>query len=171
MLNQKCLDCFRGPYHAILTGMNNPTDVSLEPGPVPPIEELAVRITRLERAFRRRASRLVGLSVDVVGCVPGSDDLVHPVAGFTVRLDPPAEGSGASGASAADAGVSLYVNAEYGELTRWRAPGMPAAGALRERFRVSLFDEYGWGESSFPDADALAHDLIGYMLFNLDAVA
>jgi len=125
-----------------------------------PIEELASRITDLENAFRRFAEEQPGLSVDIVGHVTGNDELVHPAAGFTVEL----EGSGAGG-------VSLYVTAGYGELTRWREPGRTAAGALREQFRVSLFDGFLWGDTTFPNAEALAHDLIGYMHYNLDSVA
>jgi hypothetical protein len=124
------------------------------------IESLAERVTLLEEAFRRFAGTRPELTVDVVGRVSGHGELVHPLAGFTVRME--RAGSG---------GVALYVTAGYGELTRWRRPGLSAAGALRERFRVRLVDAFGWGESVFPDAESLAHALIGYMQYNLDAVA
>jgi hypothetical protein len=113
-------------------------------------------VTKLAQAFRAFEGRLPGLSVDVVGHVAGSRALVHPVAGFHVRMSPE-DGTG----------VSLYVSSQYGELVRWR----PGAGALRERFDVSLDDAgYGWGGSVYPTAAELAHDLIAYMQFNLDSL-
>jgi hypothetical protein len=117
-------------------------------------DPLTQRINELESAFRDFERTIPGLRVEVVGRVAGQDNLVHPVAGFHVRLE---EESG---------GVELYVSASYAELTRWAD-----AGALRERFNVQLTDGFGWGESLFPDAQGLAHDLLGYMQFNLDVAA
>jgi hypothetical protein len=126
--------------------------------PEPPIEALAERITSLEDAFRGYAAGAVDLAVEVVGHVSGSDALVHPAAGFTVRME------------RAGGGVSLYITAGYGELTRWRGPGLTAAGALRERFRVDLLDAYSWGDTVFPSAEELVHALVGYMHYNLDTL-
>ncbi|CAN5696744.1 hypothetical protein BH23GEM9_BH23GEM9_21610 [soil metagenome] len=119
--------------------------------------DLATRqITELAQAFRGFASSVPGLNVEVVGHLAGSRQFVHPVAGFHVRL--PGEGG---------VGISLYVSSQYGELVRWR----PGAGALRERFDVSIDETgYGWGGSMFPTAHELAHDLVAYMQFNLDAL-
>lgn len=116
-------------------------------------DPLTQRITELEQAFREFESTNPGMSVEVVGRVAGQDDLVHPVAGFHVRIEP-RDGSG---------GVELYVSGSYAELTRWAE-----AGALRERFNVQLTDGFGWGESVYPTARGLAHDLLGYMQFHLD---
>jgi hypothetical protein len=114
------------------------------------------QITELAHAFRTYADRLPGMSVDVVGHVAGNQQYVHPVAGFHVRL-PGEHGTG----------LSLYVSSRYGELVRWR----PGAGALRERFSVRIDDPgFGWGESAYPTAGELAHDLVAYMQFNLDAL-
>ena len=127
------------------------------------IEDAAYRVTELERAFREYTERVPGLSVDVVGRVAGNEEMVHPVAGFQVHLNRPGGGTG----------VRLYVSGNYGEMTRWRgrwASG-PGGGAIREKFEVRLEDEYGWGDSVFPTAELLAHDLLGYMQFQLDAVA
>ena len=67
----------------------------------------------------------------------------------------------------AGSGISLYVSSRYGELVRWRQ----GAGALRERFTVHIDEPgFGWGESTFPSAQELAHDLFAYMQFNLDAI-
>jgi hypothetical protein len=119
-------------------------------------EAEGVRMTELVEAFRGFAETVPGLEVEVVGSVAGDDELVHPVAGFHVLL--PGE---------AETGVSLYVSAHYAELVRWR----PGAGALRERFDVRLEEAgYGWGESTFPTAYELAHDLMAYMQFNVDAL-
>jgi hypothetical protein len=116
----------------------------------------AQQITELAHAFRSYASNVPGMVVEVVGHVAGNRRYVHPVAGFHVRLP-----------SESDTGVSLYVSSRYAELVRWR----PGAGALRERFSVSIDDPgYGWGESSYPTAHELAHDLMAYMQFNLDAL-
>jgi hypothetical protein len=116
----------------------------------------AQQITELAQAFRSYGSRVPGLEVEVVGHVAGNRHYVHPVAGFHVRL--PVVGS---------AGVSLYVSSRYAELVRWR----PGAGALRERFEVSIDNPgYGWGDSQYPTAQELAHDLMAYMQFNLDAL-
>jgi hypothetical protein len=113
-------------------------------------------MTELAQAFRAFEDRFPGLTVDVVGHVAGSSRMVHPIAGFHVLLEP-----------AGGAGVSLYVSARYGELVRWK----PGAGALRERFDVS-FDEhgYGWGGSLYVTATELAHDLLAYLQYNLDAL-
>jgi hypothetical protein len=114
------------------------------------------QMTELAGAFRSFSSSVPGLTLEVVGHVAGNRQLVHPVAGFHVRLN---EGS--------EAGVSLYVSSKYAELVRWK----PGAGALRERFEVSLDDEgYGWNDTLFPTARDLAHDLVAYMQFNLDAL-
>jgi hypothetical protein len=114
-------------------------------------------MTELAQAFRAFEDRFPGLSVDVVGHLAGSSDFVHPIAGFHVHL----------GAAPSEIGVSLYVSARYAELVKWT----PGAGALRERFDVSLDDlGYGWGGSLYPTAAELAHDLIAYMQFNLDAL-
>jgi hypothetical protein len=86
----------------------------------------------------------------------GNQQYVHPVAGFHVRM------TGEAGT-----GISLYVSARYGELVRWRQ----GAGALRERFSVHIDEPgFGWGDSMFPSAQELAHDLFAYMQFNLDAI-
>jgi hypothetical protein len=122
----------------------------------------AERITQLERAFRRYSDAIPGLGVDVVGTVTGRESLVHPVAGFQVRLQP--EDSAA--------GVALYVSSSYGELKRWvRPPGGDTRGrGSREWFDVSLSEGYGWGDSVFPSADGLAHDLLAYMQYNIDSM-
>ena len=127
------------------------------------IEDAAYRVTELERAFREFSERVPGLTVEVVGRVAGHEEMVHPVAGFQVHLE---RGSG-------NQGVRLYVSANYGELTRWRGrwAGGAGGGAVREKFEVRLEEEYGWGDSVFPTAEMLAHDLLGYMQFQLDAVA
>jgi hypothetical protein len=115
----------------------------------------ARRITDLADAFRAFSRRLPDLTVEVVGHLAEDGSAVHPVAGFHVLL----EGD-------AGTGISLYVSSRYAELVRWR----PGAGALRERFDVRLDETgYGWGDSMFPTADELAHDLVAYMQFNLDA--
>lgn len=121
-------------------------------------------MTYLASAFRSFAEKVPGLRVDVVGYMADSDTLIHPVAGFEVRLQ----------REKAGAGVSLYISASYAELTRWTAKGkeLKTGGALRERFDVDFEEEdYQWGESSFDDPQQLAHELLGYMQFNLDAVA
>lgn len=119
----------------------------------------AERITQLEKAFRRLSDVVPGLGVDVLGTVNGEDTLVHPVAGFQVRLQ----------RADSPTGVSLYVSSSYGELRRWGRALRPN-DATRERFRVSLSDGYGWGKSTFPNADGLAHDLLAYMQFNVDCL-
>jgi hypothetical protein len=114
------------------------------------------QMTELVAAFREFAGTVPGLEVEVVGHVAGDRGQVHPVAGFHVLL-----------AGEAETGVSLYVSARYAELVRWR----PGAGALRERFDVQLDDPgYGWGASRFGSAGELAHELMAYMQFNLDAL-
>jgi hypothetical protein len=113
-------------------------------------------MTELAGAFRAFGESVPGLTVEVVGHVAGNRQLVHPVAGFHVRLSDDAA-----------TGVSLYVSSQYAELVRWK----PGAGALRERFDVSFGDEgYGWNDTLFPAAHDLAHDLVAYMQFNLDAL-
>ena len=120
------------------------------------VDTAAQQITELAQAFRLHAQRVPGLKVDIVGHVAGNQQYVHPVAGFHVRLN------GESGS-----GISLYVSSRYGELVRWRQ----GAGALRERFTVHIDQPgFGWGESTFPTAEELAHDLFAYMQFNLDAI-
>ncbi|MEX1182620.1 MAG: hypothetical protein WEF86_05255 [Gemmatimonadota bacterium] len=114
------------------------------------------QITELAQAFRGFAQSVPGLTVEVVGHVAGHRQYVHPVAGFHVRLR-----------GGDDGGIELYVSSRYGELVRWR----PGTGALRERFDVHIDEPgYGWGESTFPTAHELAHDLVAYMQFNLDAL-
>lgn len=125
------------------------------------IQVLAARITELERAFQDLSATVPGLSVVIVGHVSVDDSLVHPVAGFEVRLQQEQDGPG----------VSLYVSVNYGELRSWPAAGGSAAKAARERFNVNLADEFIWGDSVFETADELAQDLLGYMQFNFDAVA
>jgi hypothetical protein len=114
------------------------------------------QMTELANAFRAFSGSVPDLTLEVVGHVAGSRQLVHPVAGFHVRLE------GADGT-----GVSLYISSGYAELVRWR----PGVGALRERFEVSLEDQgFGWNDTFFPTAQELAHDLVAYMQFNLDAL-
>lgn len=119
--------------------------------------DIATRqITELAEAFRAFGRTVSGLKVDVVGHMAGNRQFVHPVAGFHVHL------TGEDGV-----GISLYVSSRYGELVRWR----PDAGALRERFAVRISEPgYGWGDSDYPTAHELAHDLVAYMQFNLDAL-
>lgn len=121
-------------------------------------------MTYLAGAFRGYAAKVPGLRVDVVGYMADSDSMIHPVAGFEVRLQREKGG----------AGVSLYISASYAELTRWTAKGneLRKGGALRERFDVDFEEEdYQWGDSSFEEPEQLAHELLGYMQFNLDAVS
>ncbi len=119
----------------------------------------AHRVTALERAFRTLARDVPGMSVDVVGHVRGQRRLVHPVAGFTVRLDD----------AASDAGASLYVSAAYGELSLWRN-GSGDGLSAKEEFNVRLNEGFVWGDSEYPDATPLAADLLGYLQFNMDRV-
>jgi hypothetical protein len=117
----------------------------------------ARQITDLAHAFRAFSRNVPGLRVEIVGNVAQNRQYVHPVAGFHVRM----EGEGGTG-------ISLYVSSRYAELVRWR----PGAGALRERFAVQMEDPgYGWGGSSYPTAEELAHDLVAYIQFNLDALS
>jgi hypothetical protein len=119
------------------------------------VDTAAQQITELAQAFRLYSQNVPGLKVDIVGHVAGNQQYVHPVAGFHVRLN-----------GEAGSGISLYVSSRYGELVRWRQ----GAGALRERFTVHIDEPgFGWGESTFPTAEELAHDLFAYMQFNLDA--
>ncbi|HEX6558511.1 MAG TPA: hypothetical protein VF021_03595, partial [Longimicrobiales bacterium] len=130
----------------------------------PEIQRLSERMTFLAGAFRNFAGKVPGLRVDVVGYMADSETMIHPVAGFEVRLQREKGG----------AGVSLYISASYAELTRWTAKGkeLRKGGALRERFDVDFEEEdYQWGESSFEEPEQLAHELLGYMQFNLDAVS
>ncbi|MHB1168537.1 MAG: hypothetical protein ACYC28_04560 [Longimicrobiales bacterium] len=119
----------------------------------------AHRVTALERAFRTLARDVPGMSVDVVGHVRGQRRLVHPVAGFTVRLDD----------AASSAGASLYVSAAYGELSLWRN-GSGEGVSAKEQFNVRLNEGFVWGDSEYPDATPLAADLLGYLQFNMDRV-
>ena len=121
-------------------------------------------MTFLAAAFRTFAEKVPGLRVDVVGYMADSDTMIHPVAGFEVRLQ----------REKAGAGVSLYISATYAELTSWTARGaeLHQGGALRERFDVDFEEEdYQWGESAFEEPAELAHELLGYMQFNLDAIS
>ena len=128
----------------------------------PEIQRLAERMTYLATAFRDFAANVPGLRVDVVGYMADSKTLIHPVAGFEVRLQ--RENTGA--------GVSLYISSTYAELTRWSEKASELRdGAVRERFHVDFEEEdYQWGESSFEEPQQLAHELLGYMQFNLDAI-
>ncbi len=123
------------------------------------IEDAAYRVTELERAFREYSEHVPGLTVEVMGRVAGNEEQIHPVAGFEVTLNRSGEGPG----------VRLYVSGNYGELIRARRGW--GGGSVREKFEVRLEEEYGWGDSVFPTAELLAHDLLGYMQFQLDAVA
>jgi hypothetical protein len=114
----------------------------------------ARRVTELAAAFRAYQATIPELKVEVVGRVTHDRALVHPVAGFHVKLTEPA-GLG---------GAALYISSNYAELTRWGD-----SGAIRERFSVQLGEEFVWGESAYPTADDLAHDLLAYLQFNLDA--
>ncbi|HET9440427.1 MAG TPA: hypothetical protein VFO52_09660 [Longimicrobiales bacterium] len=126
------------------------------------IDFLAERMTQLADAFREFCDTVPGLRVDVVGYMAGSDALVHPVAGFEVRLQ---RDSGA--------GVSLYISASYAELTSWtgKSAELKTGRAVRERFNVHFGEEFEWGGSAFEYADELANGLLGYMQFNLDAIS
>jgi hypothetical protein len=129
----------------------------------PEIQRLSERMTYLANAFRHFSARVPGLRVDVVGYMADSDTMIHPVAGFEVRLQ----------REKAGAGVSLYISATYAELTSWTSKGteLRQGGALRERFDVDFEEEdYQWGDSAFEEPDELAHELLGYMQFNLDAL-
>jgi hypothetical protein len=129
----------------------------------PEIQRLSERMTYLANAFRNFSARVPGLRVDVVGYMADSDTMIHPVAGFEVRLQ----------REKAGAGVSLYISATYAELTSWTSKGteLQQGGALRERFDVDFEEEdYQWGDSAFEEPDELAHELLGYMQFNLDAL-
>ena len=130
----------------------------------PEIQRLSERMTFLASAFRAFATKVPGLRVDVVGHMADSETLIHPVAGFEVRLQ----------REKAGAGVSLYISATYAELTSWTSKGteLEQGGALRERFDVDFEEEdYQWGDSAFEEPQELAHELLGYMQFNLDAIS
>jgi hypothetical protein len=126
------------------------------------INRLAELMTSLADAFRELTENAPGLRVDVVGYMAGSKTLVHPVAGFEVRLQ-----------RASGAGVSLYISASYAELTSWtdKTSDLKTGRAVRERFNVRFGEEYEWGGSAFEYADELANGLLGYMQFNLDALS
>ncbi len=119
-------------------------------------------MTSLADAFREFCDTVPGLRVDIVGYMAGSQTLVHPVAGFEVRLQ-----------RDTGAGVSLYISASYAELTSWTGKGteIKTGRAVRERFNVHFGEEYEWGGSAFEFADELANGLLGYMQFNLDAIS
>jgi len=130
----------------------------------PELQRLAERMTFLATAFRDFAKKVPGLRVDVVGYMADSDSMIHPVAGFEVRLQPANKGSG----------VSLYISASYAELKRWSAVGseLRKGGVVIERFNVDFEEEdYQWGDSAFEEPQQLAHELLGYMQFNLDAIS
>jgi hypothetical protein len=126
------------------------------------IDRLSERMTQLSDAFRDFCSTVPGLRVDVVGYMAGSENLIHPVAGFEVRLQ-----------RESGAGVSLYISASYAELTSWtgKQSELKTGRAVRERFNVHFGDEFEWGGSAFEFADELASGLLGYMQFNLDAIS
>jgi hypothetical protein len=115
----------------------------------------ARRVTELAAAFRSYQATNPELKVEVVGRMTHDRALVHPVAGFHVKLAQPGRRGGAA----------LYISSNYAELTRWSG-----AGAIRERFTVQLGEEFVWGDSAYPTADDLAHDLLAYLQFNLDAM-
>lgn len=119
-------------------------------------------MTQLADAFREFCDTVPGLRVDVVGYMAGSDTLIHPVAGFEVRLQ-----------RETGAGVSLYISASYAELTSWtgKTSELKTGRAVRERFNVHFGEEFEWGGSAFEFADELANGLLGYMQFNLDAIS
>jgi hypothetical protein len=121
------------------------------------VQAVASRVTELEKAFQKLSDSVPGLAVDIVGHMSDNDSLVHPIAGFRVDLQHEGE----------NAGVVLYVSANYAELTRWAGDN----GALRERFNVKLSEGFVWGESIFDDPAELAQELLGYMQFNLDAMS
>jgi hypothetical protein len=121
------------------------------------IQAVAGRVTELEHAFQMLSDSVPGLAVEVVGHMSTDRSLVHPVAGFQVKLQHAGSGPG----------VALYVSANYAELTRWTADG---GGAVRERFNVSLSEDFIWGDTRFEDPNILAQEILGYMQFNLDAV-
>jgi hypothetical protein len=114
----------------------------------------AQRVTELLQAFRSYQTTIPELRVEVVGRLTHDRALVHPVAGFHVRLTLP----GGPG------GAALYISSNYAELTRWGG-----GGAIRERFSVQLGEEFVWGDSAYQTASDLAHDLLAYLQFNLDA--
>jgi len=124
------------------------------------INGVAARVTDLERAFRNLSENVPDMIVDVVGHMSTDRSLVHPVAGFQVKMRD--EESGAR--------VTLYISASYAELTRWPPEDEPGP-ARRERFNVRIAEEYEWGDSSFDDPAELAQELLAYMQFNLDVVA
>ena len=125
------------------------------------IQEVAGRVTELKQAFQQLSDSVPGLGVEVVGHMSTDRTLVHPVAGFQVKLQHDEDG----------AGVSLYISASYAELTRWPSPDEANGGAMRERFNVRLAEGFKWGDSEFEDPTELAQELLGYMQFNLDAVS
>ena len=130
----------------------------------PEIQRLSERMTYLGTAFRNLAEPVPGMRVDVVGYMSDSNTMIHPVAGFEVRLQPKNSG----------AGVSLYISASYAELKRWSAKGteLREGGAVIERFDVDFEEEdYQWGDSSFEEPEELAQALLAYMQFNLDAIS
>ena len=130
--------------------------ITKQTGGAAAVDTASQQITELAQAFRSFSETVPGLKVDVVGHVAGSQQYVHPVAGFHVRVN-----------GEAGSGISLYVSSRYGELVRWRQ----GSGALRERFSVHIDDPgFGWGDSTYPTAQELAHDLMAYMQFNLDAL-
>lgn len=119
-------------------------------------------MTSLADAFRDYCNSVPGLRVDIVGYMAGSNTLVHPVAGFEVRLQ-----------RETGAGVSLYISASYAELTSWTGnrAELKTGRAVRERFNVHFGEEFEWGGSAFEFPDELASGLLGYMQFNLDAIS
>lgn len=124
------------------------------------IIESASCMTELQRAFQALAPDVPGLDVDIVGHLLDDATLVHPVAGFEVRLSRPGDGV-----------VTLYVSSSYGELAVRPAEAVFPETAIRQSFSVHLSGEYRWGESVFPTPADLAAALLGYMQFQLDAVS
>lgn len=119
--------------------------------------ESASCMTELQRAFQAFTPEATGLSVEVVGHMLDDATLVHPVAGFEVRLVRP------------DGTATLYVSASYGELEVRPADATFAETATRQSFSVRLAGEYQWGETVFPTPEELAAALLGYMQYQLDS--
>lgn len=116
--------------------------------------EQASSITELQRAFTRLETDVPGLSVDVVGHPVHDDTVVHPVAGFEVRL------------TRDDSDARLYVSGLYAELTLRQEGDERIA---RQAFAIKLDGTYEWEGTEFPDANELATALLGYVQYQLDA--
>jgi hypothetical protein len=124
------------------------------------IQEVAGRVTQLAQAFEQLSDSVPGLAVEIVGHMSNDPSLVHPVAGFQVKLQHEDGGPG----------VLLYISASYAELRRWPVEN-DGGGTVRERFNVRLSEGFLWGESTFEDPTVLAQEILGYMQFNLDVLS